>query len=36
MKPLAVIMPASVLHNGLSVYVLPHAARREPMENRLA
>jgi hypothetical protein len=35
-KPLVFIMPAQVLHNGSSVYVLPYAAKREPMENRLA
>jgi hypothetical protein len=36
MKPLVFIMPAQLLHNGLSVCVLPYAARREPMEDRLA
>ena len=36
MKPLVFIIPAQLLHNGLSVCVLPYAARREPMENRLA
>ena len=34
-KPLVCIMPAQVLHNGLSC-VLPNAAKRQPMENRLA
>ena len=36
MQPLVFIMPAQVLHDGSSVYVLPYAARREPMKNRLA
>ena len=36
MEPLVFLTPAQVLHNGLSVCVLPYAARRKPMENRLA
>ena len=34
-KPLVFIIPPRVLHNGLSC-VLPYAAKRQPMENRLA
>ena len=34
--PLIFIMPAQALHISSSVCVLPYAAKREPMENRLA
>jgi hypothetical protein len=36
MQAACIHQPVQMLHNGSSVCVLPYAARRQPMENRLA